>query len=48
MGKYTVKQLREAAQIIKETCQEHSADCWSCPLESNQGRFCKAAYEEVW
>lgn len=30
--KYTVEEIKHAARVLKETCREHSNDCWECPL----------------
>ncbi len=30
--KYTIRQIKNAVQTIKETCHEHSDDCAKCPL----------------
>lgn len=39
--KYTIEQLKSAARVLKENCQEHGSDCWTCPLHTvNDGEEC--------
>lgn len=47
--KYTIEQLKSAARVLKENCQEHGSDCWTCPLHTvNDGGECLCIMDEEW